>query len=303
MAGWVGTLPEAKRPLLRARLAQPGVLRVMETHNPLAAMIAGHAEAPGPDGKPARFDGLWLSGFSIATSRALPDAEMLMLERRLETIEEIASVTDRFMIADGDTGGDANALSHSCRRLEALGVSAIVVEDKIFPKRTSLADGVAQHLEDPANFAAKLGAAKAALRSPDFLVFARIEALIAGAGLDEALRRARIYLASDADGLVIHSKQKQPDEVFAFAEGYRRLQDELGRRKPLMAIPTTYNSVTEAELGARGFSIVVYGNHQIRAAFAGMQRACQSILGHGRSLEADAVCAPLPEVFKTIGTG
>lgn len=226
-----------------------------------------------------------------------------MLERRLETIEEIAAVTDRFLIADGDTGGDANALSHACRRLEGLGVSAVVVEDKVFPKRTSLADGVEQHLEAPEAFAAKLAAAKQALRSADFLVFARIEALIAGAGLDEALRRARVYLASAADGVVIHSKRKAPDEVFAFAEGYRRLQAELGCTKPLMAIPTAYNAVTEAELAARGFSIVVYGNHQIRAAFAGMQAACASILRHGRSLEADAICAPLPDVFRSIGTG
>ncbi|MBM3524423.1 MAG: phosphoenolpyruvate mutase [Alphaproteobacteria bacterium] len=298
-----GSLPEAKRPLLKAALARAGILRVMEAHNPLAAMIASTAEASGPDGGVARFDGLWLSGFSIATSRALPDSELLMLERRLETIEEIAAVTDRFLVADGDTGGDANALSHMCRRLEGLGVSAVVVEDKIFPKRTSLADGVDQHLEAPEAFAAKLEAAKRRLRSTDFLVFARIEALIAGAGLDEALRRARIYLASAADGIVIHSKQKSPGEVFFFAEGYRRLQSELGLAKPLMAIPTTYNAVTENELATRGFSIVVYGNHQVRAAFAGMQAACGSILRHGRSLEADAVCAPLPEIFRTIGTG
>lgn len=297
------TLPETRRGALRARLADGRCLRAMEAHDPLSALIAETVFADGPDGARRAFDALWLSGFAMATTRALPDAELARLERRLETVGEIVAATAKPLIADADTGGDALAFAHLCARLEALGVSAAVVEDKVFPKRSSLAAGVRHGLEDPDVFAAKIARAKRALLSDDFLIFARIESLIAGAGLDDALARARVYLASAADGIVIHSKDATGAEVFAFLDGYRALCAETNATKPIACIPTAYAQVTEAELAARGVALVIYGNHQIRAACRAMRAVCESVLAHDRAREADEICAPTAEIFDLVGTG
>ena len=294
-------LPEQRRGKLKAALAAGATLRVMEAHNPLSALIATAAAVDTPSGERREFAGLWLSGFSAASSRALPDVELSRFEKKLESIEEIAAATDKFLIADGDTGGDALSFQYLCSRLEALGVSAVIVEDKVFPKRTSLAAGVAHQLEDPPVFADKIARAREVLLSHDFLIFARIESLIAGVGVEDALARARVYLDSPADAIVIHSKDASAHDIFAFADGYRALCAQTGKRKPLVCIPTVYNFVTEQELSTRGFSIIIHANHQLRAACLAMQQVCRSILQHGRSLEADAMCVKLPELFAMIG--
>lgn len=294
------SLPETRRPILRELLRQPRLLRAIECHNPLSAALG--ASATGGDG-PTRleFDLLWVSGFSHATALGLPDAELAVLERRLDAIADIAAVTSKPMLADGDTGGDSMAFAYLCRRLEDLGVSGVVVEDKSGAKRTSLAEGANHELEDPHAFAAKIAHAKEQLLSPDFLIFARIESLIAGAGLANALSRAEIYLQSSADGLAIHSKDSTGEQVLRFMDGYRQLQSRLGIVKPLVCIPTNYNHLKGAELHKHGARIVIHGNHMIRAAYRGMQRAAQLILENDRSAEADSVCTPVKEIFTSIG--
>lgn len=294
------SLPEIRRPALRELLQQPRVLRAIECHNPLSAML-GACAAHGEGSKRTEFDLLWISGFSHATALALPDAELSVLERRLDAIADIAAVTSKPMLADGDTGGDAMAFAYLCRRLENLGVSGVVVEDKSGAKRTSLAEGANHELEDPDAFVAKLAHAKERLLSRDFLIFARIESLIAGAGLANALARAERYLQSSADGLVIHSKDSTGEQVLRFMDGYRQLQGRLGIAKPLVCIPTNYNHITGAELHRHGARIVIHGNHMIRAAYRGMQRAAELILEHDRSAEADSVCTPVKEIFSSIG--
>jgi len=249
-----------------------------------------------------RFDCLWLSGFAHASMMGLPDAEIAPSQRRLAMIEDIAARTSLPLLADGDTGGDVQTCRLLCRKLEDIGVSGVIFEDKRGAKRTSLADNVHHELEEPAAFAAKIDAAKAALLSQNFLVFARIEALVAGAGMDEALARARLYLASRADGIVIHSKDKSGEEIFAFLDAYRALQEELGLRKPLVLIPTAYPHVTASELHVRGASLVIHGNHMIRAATKAMQQTAQTILQNDRALEADAQIASLAEMFALLGT-
>lgn len=297
------TLPEERRPKLKRLIEAGHPLRFMEAHNPLSALTASSAVAAGADGKARRFDGLWLSGFSMATSRALPDIELARFERRLESIEECLAVTDLPVIADADTGGEPKAFQYLCARLEALGVSGVVVEDKRFPKRTSLATGIAHRLEDVDIFLAKIDAAKSVLRSPDFLIFARTEALIAGAGMKEAVDRAEAFLRSSADGILIHSKDKTGAEVLEFAARHARACAVAGPRKPLLAVPTAYPHLTEGALNAAGISLVIYGNHQIRAAHAAMIAACESILAHGRAQEIGAAISPVATLIEDIGAG
>lgn len=294
------SLPEIRRPALRELLRQSRVLRAIECHNPLSAMLGASAAV---DAGPARieFDLLWVSGFSHATALGLPDAELAVLERRLDAIADIAAVTSKPLLADGDTGGDAMAFAYLCRRLEDLGVSGVVVEDKSGAKRTSLAEGASHQLEDPRAFVAKIAHAKQQLLSQDFLIIARIESLIAGAGLTNALSRAESYLQSSADGIAIHSKDSTGDQVLRFMDGYRQLQSRLGIAKPLVCIPTSYNHITGSELYKHGARIVIHGNHMIRAAYRGMQRAAELILQHDRSAEADSVCIPVNEIFASIG--
>ncbi len=297
------TLAEDRRGRLKAMLAEGRKLRAIEAHNPLSALIGGAASIERPDGTKKAFDALWLSGFTCAAARALPDVELARFERRLETIEEIAAATAKPLIADADTGGDALAFQYLCARLEALGVSLVIVEDKVFPKRTSLAPGARHDLEDPGVFVDKIAKAKAVCLSDDMLIFARIESLIAGAGHGDALARARAYLGSQADGIVIHSKDKSGAEIFTFMDAYKALCAEAGVTKPLLCIPTAYNFATDEELFERGASIVIHANHQLRAAHRAMTEVCMNILAHDRSREADALCVGLPELFELIGTG
>jgi 2-methylisocitrate lyase-like PEP mutase family enzyme len=296
------SLPEVRRPALKRLLQQPRLLRAIECHNPLSAMLGATATGSGTNGSRPEFDVLWASGFSHASALALPDAELSTIERRLDAIADIAAATDKPIIADGDTGGDAMAFGYLCRRLEDLGVSGVIVEDKSGAKRTSLAEGANHELEDPHAFCSKIAHAKQRLLSDDFLIFARIESLIAGAGLADALARAEIYVRErSADGVVIHSKDATGEEALRFMEGYRRIQAQAGISKPLVCIPTAYNHITGAELHRHGVRIVIHGNHLIRAAYRAMKRAAELILENDRSAEADEVCAPVKELFASIG--
>jgi 2-methylisocitrate lyase-like PEP mutase family enzyme len=296
------SLPENRRPLLKRLLAEGRLLRAIECHDPLSALLGGSARVDRA-GVSIEFDVLWASGFSHATSLGLPDAELSTLERRLDCIADIAAATSKPILADVDTGGDALALGYLCRRLEALGISGAVVEDKTGAKRTSLAVGVAHALEEPAAFVRKLTLAREHLQTKDFLLFARIESLIAGTGLEDALMRAEHYLRASTDGVVIHSKDGSGQEILAFNKGYRNLQSKIGISKPLVCIPTAYHHITGAQLQEAGAALVIHGNHMVRAAFRGMQRAARSILEHDRSLEADEYCAPVSELFDAVGTG
>jgi len=295
------TLPELRRPQLSCLLRESRLLQAIECHDPLSAMLGDRAEA-GSGTERRYFDLLWASGFSHATAMGLPDAGLAILERRLSMLADIAASTSKPILADGDTGGDAMALTYLCQRLEYLGVSGVIVEDKTGAKRTSLADDVSHELEDPVAFVDKIAFAKSRLRTDQFLIFARTESLIAGLNVSAALERARHYLCSPADGVVIHSKDRSGTEVLEFMRGYRQLQSELGIEKPLVCIPTVYNHMTGAELHANGARIVIHGNHMIRAAYRGMQLAAHSILENDRSFEAGGLCAPLNEVFECIGT-
>jgi len=298
------TLPEARRGKLKAMLGENRLVRVIEAHNGLSGIVANNARVEGEE-KGERvvreFDALWESSLTDSASKGHPDIEVIGFDSRLATIQEILAVTDKPMIVDGDTGGDANNFEYMVSKLERAGVSAVIIEDKVFPKRNSLEAGVSQTLQDPEVFAQKIRRGKAVQLTDDFLIIARIESFIAGLPLEDALNRARTYLLAGVDGVMIHSKSKSPDLLFQFADAYHAMEAELGLKKPLVCVPTTYNHLTEDELAEAGFDVVIYANHLLRAAYQTMLEVSRTVLLNQRSLEADPLCAPVRDIFRAVG--
>lgn len=291
-------LPETQRRKLRQGLEAGGHFRIVEAHSGLSALVAGSAQAP-VSGR--EFDGFWVSSLTCSVSRGLPDMELYAVDRRLDMISEVAQLTTKPIVVDGDTGGSPSMLKYFCSQLEALGVSAIVVEDKRHPKRNSLSGSSSQDLEDPDEFVRKLRWAKQGLASDDFMIFARIESLVAGRDVTDALQRAATYVHGGADGIMIHSKATTPNEAFAFMDGYNEICRAAGRHVPAMCVPTTYNSVTARALFDRGFQIVCYANHLLRASHTAMRDLCQELLERDRSLDVDNRLTRVSELFEQSG--
>ena len=277
-----------------------GFARVLEAHSGLSGIIAECARVE-KDGDVLEFDGLWESSLTDSATKGLPDASIVGYDSRVHTIDEILNVTTKPIIVDGDTGVDPIQFEFLVKRLERLGVSAVIIEDKIYPKRNSLDASASQTLEDPAVFAEKIKAGKAVTITDEFMVIARLESLNAGTGLLDALERAEQYILAGADGIMIHCAHREPDQILAFAEDYEPLCRRLGRRPLLVCVPTTYNTITDAELAACGFNIIIHANHLLRAAHKAMSEVACAILASGRSLEADPMCASVPRVFSSVG--
>ena len=297
-------LPEDRRGKLKAMLAKGKLVRVMEAHNGLSGIVADTICIEGQSGDQAvtrEFDAIWESSLTDSASKGHPDIEIIGFDSRLHTIQEILTVTQKPMIVDGDTGGDPSTFEYMVSKMERAGVSAVIIEDKVFPKRNSLEAGTRQVLQEPEVFAQKIKRGKKVQATDDFMIIARIESLIAGTGMADALARARTYLQAGVDGIMIHSKSKQPDEILEFAGKYRSLLNELELDKPLVCVPTTYNNILEEELQAAGFQIIIYANHLLRAAYKAMRDTANSILSNQRSLEADPLCAPVREIFDAVG--
>ena len=214
-----------------------------------------------------------------------------------QTIQEILDVTSKPMIVDANNGNFPEIFGYTVRTLERLGVSAVSIEDKVDKKRNSLHDDDVAHTQDTIeNFCKKIAHGKESQRGKNFMIIARIESLILKQGIDDALTRAEAYIAAGADAILIHSKQKSPDEILEFCARYSKIAN----RKPLIAVPTIYNSITENELVAAGVSIVIYANHLLRSAYPTMIKTAESILTNGRSLEADEFCMPMPDVLNLV---
>ena len=297
-------LPEKRRGKLKTLLEKGQTIRVLEAHNGLSGIIANNIQVKGDvEGKPLvrEFDALWESSLTDSASKGHPDIEVITFDSRLQTINEILSVTNKPMIVDGDTGGDVNAFEYTVSKLERVGVSAIIIEDKIFPKRNSLEAGAQQNLEDPEVFAQKIRRGKQIQNTSEFMIIARLESLIAGKPMEDAVRRAKIYLQAGVDGIMIHSKSKSADEILEFAKRYKLISKELNLNKILVCVPTTYNQITENELSNAGFQIIIYANHLLRSAYKSMTETAKTILRDQRSLEADPLCSTVREIFKTVG--
>ena len=297
-------LPEVRRGKLKALLSEREIVRVLEAHNGLSGIIANNACIEGQSNQvpvQREFDAIWESSLTDSASKGHPDIEVVSFDSRLQSINEILAVTHKPMIVDGDTGGDANNFEYMVTKLERAGVSAVIIEDKVFPKRNSLEPGVQQILQEPEIFSQKIQRGKSAQISTDFMIIARLESLIAGKSVDDALFRAQIYLEAGADGVMIHSKEKDPAQIMEFAKHYQKMTQKINCKKPMVCVPTTYNTLTEDELRAAGFSIVIYANHLLRSANKAMEETARTILLNQRSFEVDPICSPVREIFQTVG--
>lgn len=287
------SLPESRRSRLRKLLSYKPCLSVLEAHNGLTGLIVEKTCVETAEGR-RQFDAMWVSSLCDSTAKGKPDIELVDMTSRLKTLEEIMEVTTKPIILDGDTGGQVEHFVYNVQTLERMGISAIIIEDKKGLKKNSLFGlGADQAQDDVASFCQKITAGKSAQKTKDFMVIARCESLILERGLEDALMRCHAYVRAGADGVMIHSRQKTPDEVYAFCEAFRRDDP----KTPIVAVPTTYNAATEQELARHGVNIVIHANHLIRSAFPAMQQTARSILTNGRSLEADSLCMSIKEIL------
>ena len=259
----VHVTPGQRLGALKRAITSKGFARIMEAHSGLSGIIGEQAQAV-VNGETLEFDGLWESSLTDSATKGLPDASIIGNESRLHTIDEILHVTTKPMIVDGDTGGEIPQFEYFVRHLERKGVSAVIIEDKVFPKRNSLDPTASQTLEDPAKFASKIAAGKEVALTDDFMIIARLESLIAGTGLQDTRRRAEHYIDAGTDGIMIHSNRRDPEDLFEFVSGYDTLCEKMGRRPLLVAVPTTYNQHSDRELVSLGFDIIIHANQQLR---------------------------------------
>lgn len=292
--------PENRRRSLRRLLKEKGFIRAIEAHNGISAIIANNIQYE-IEGKRYEFDAIWESSLTDSAAKGYPDAEIVGPESRYETIRQILNSSKKPIIVDGDTGGEATNFEYFIRTLEDMGVSMVIIEDKMFPKRNSLESETKQIQENPDVFSLKIKRGKEVQLSSDFMIVARIESLISGLGLEDAIFRAKKYLKAGADGIMIHSKNVNPKEILDFAIEYKRLSKDLGIRKPLVCVPTTYNTITEKELKNFGFNVIIYANHLLRSAHKAMKETAMMILRNRRGFEAESKCSPIRDIFKDVG--
>ena len=293
----MGFVNELRLPSLKRMLQNNGFVRVMEAHNGLTGRIVETVSAE-YNGKKRSFDAMWVSSLCDSTAKGKPDIELVDFTSRCKTLEEILEVTNKPIILDGDTGGKTEHLVFNIRTLERMGISAIILEDKVGLKKNSLFGADAQQQQDTIEgFSLKLSSCKSAQRNPDFMVFARIESLILKAGLEDALKRAYSYVDAGADGVMIHSKEKTPDEVILFLKQFKTKKPNI----PAVVVPTSYCSATEDQLQNAGANIVIYANHFIRSAYPAMVNTAKSILSNQRAEEASRdYCMSIKEILTLI---
>ena len=292
----IGTTPDIRRASLRRMLHAKPILRFLDLHNALSGLIIEKAFVDTPTGR-REFDGMWASSLTDSTSKGKPDIEAVDTTGRVNTLNEVLEVTTKPIIYDGDTGGKPEHFQFTVRTLERLGVSAIIIEDKTGLKKNSLFGNDVDQTQDSIEaFSDKIRMGKLAQQSEDFMIIARLESLILGKGVDHAMERAEAFLAAGADGIMIHSRDKSPDEVFEFCARYNKLEN----RKPLVAVPSSYNKVTEEQLAANGINVVIYANQLLRSAYPAMLGTALSILEHSRSAECDSRMMPIKEILELI---
>jgi phosphoenolpyruvate mutase len=292
----IGTTPELRRARLRRLLSSKPLLRFMEAHNGLTGLIVENTFVDSNQER-KEFDGIWGSSLTESTSKGKPDIEAVDVTSRVNSLHDVLEVTTKPIIYDADTGGQIEHFKFTVRTMERLGISAIIIEDKTGLKKNSLfGNDVPQSQDSIENFSAKIRAGKAAQVTDDFMIIARIESLILEVGIEDAIIRATAYIQAGADGIMIHSRQKDPKEIFEFCNKYNNLL----RRVPLVVVPSSYNIVTENELEKHGVNIVIYANHLLRAAYPAMVETARSILEHGRSAEVDSKLLSIAEILELI---
>lgn len=292
----IGTTPEIRQKMLRRLIAAKPIVRIMESHSGLTGLIIEKTKIK-VNNKTEEFDGMWASSLTDSTSKGKPDIEAVDLTTRLHGLNDALECTTKPFIFDGDTGGKIEHFIFTVRTLERLGVSAVIIEDKIGLKKNSLLGTDAEQEQDSTEeFCKKIQAGKRAQIAKDFMIIARCESLIAGKSIEDALERSFAYVKAGADGIMIHSKNNSGEDVKTFCKRFREKHSSV----PLVVVPTTYNQVTEEELVSWGVNVVIYANHMLRSAYPAMVNTAKSILEHHRSLEANDMCMSVTEILELI---
>lgn len=293
---YTSSMPEVRRAKLKKLLNLKPVVKVMEAHNGLSALVVENAKVV-KDDTIETFDAMWLSSLTDSTAKGKPDIELVDMTSRLRTIDEVMEVTTKPIILDGDTGGEIEHFVFNVKTLERIGVSAVIIEDKIGLKKNSLFGTDVEQTQDTIeHFSAKIRAGKKALTTKDFMIIARIESLILKQGMDDAIERAKAFIDAGADGIMIHSREKEPDEIFEFCDKF----NEFAPNVPLVVVPTSFNKVYEEEFAKKGVNIVIYANHLIRSAYPAMMETAEEILKNNRCAEVDDKCLPIKEILTLI---
>jgi len=293
----IGTTPDVRLKTLRRLIDAKRTVRILEVHDGLSGLIAENLEVK--NGLCTEtFDGMWSSSLTDSTSKGKPDIEAVDLTTRMQDLTNILECTTKPIIYDGDTGGKLEHFVFTVRTLERNGISAVIIEDKVGLKKNSLFGTAARQEQDTIeHFCQKISAGKNAQVTADFMIIARCESLIAGKSVDDALQRCCAYVEQGgADGIMIHSKEKSGEDIRDFCLRFRERHPYV----PIVAVPTTYNHLTEEQLAEWGIKVVIYANHMLRAAYPAMVNVATSILEHHRSLEANPLCMPIKQILELI---
>ena len=292
----IGTTPDIRLKTLRRLINAKPIVRILEAHDGLCGLIIENLEIQKGD-KREVFDGMWSSSLTDSTSKGKPDIEAVDLTTRLQDLNNILECTTKPIIFDGDTGGKIEHFTFTVRTLERHGISAIIIEDKVGLKKNSLFGTDAIQTQDTIEgFCAKIKAGKEAQVTQDFMIIARIESLIAGKPMSDALERAYAYVEAGADGIMIHSKNKSGEDIKEFCLTFRQRYAHV----PIVVVPTTYDHIHESELRKWGVNVVIYANHMLRAAYPAMMRVACTILENGRAQEVRDLCMPIKEILELI---
>ena len=289
-------MPEYRRKRLRQLIKMTPIVKTMEAHSGLTGLIVEKTVVE-HDGKLEQFDAMWISSLCDSTAQGKPDIELVDMTSRFRTIDDIMEVTTKPIIFDGDTGGLTEHFVYTVRSLERMGVSAVIIEDKKGLKKNSLfGTEVKQTQATIEEMSAKIAAGKRAQLTDDFMIIARIESLILEQGMEDALARAKAFVAAGADGIMIHSRKKDPAEILEFCDKFR----EFDKETPIVVVPSSFNTITEEELAAHGVNIVIYANQLTRSAFPAMQKTAEDILKYHRAKEVDDRLMSIKEIITLI---
>tara|TARA_R110000744_G_scaffold303804_2_gene412376 strand:- start:2221 stop:3522 length:1302 start_codon:yes stop_codon:yes gene_type:complete len=288
----IGTTSDVRRKMLKRLIESKPIVRVLEAHNGLTGLIVEKTMVGNDE-----FDAMWLSSLTHSASKGKPDNQYVDITTVSQTLSEIFDVTTKPMIVDLDNGGMIEHFKFTIRTLERMGVSSVIIEDKIGSKRNSLFDDTSNQIQDkPSEFASKISEGKKSLVTKDFMIIARIESFILGKGVVDAIDRAYLYIDSGADGIMIHSKSEDVSEILSFCEHYKKFK----KKVPLVVVPSTYNKVVEKQLIDIGVDVVIYANHLLRSSYPAMVRTAESILKNKRCYEASENCLPIKKVLELI---
>jgi len=292
----IGTIPQNRVSRLKRLLASKDIVRILESHNSLTGLIIENLKITKKNIN-MEFDGMWSSSLTDSATKGKPDNSSVDFSSRISSLNDMMDVTTKPLVFDADNGGQVEHLSFLVRSLERSGVSAIIMEDKIGLKKNSLFKNQKDTKQDkPKLFAQKIKQVCKSRQSKDFLVIARIESFIVGKGLSDALKRAEIYSKAGADAILIHSKEKTPNEIFSFAKKFKKSKNFI----PLVSVPSTYSKVYEKDLIRNGFKLVIYANQLLRAAYPAMEFAAKKILQNSRSFEIEKKIIPIKEIINLI---